>query len=931
MTSQAFDPYHRWLGIPPQDQPPNHYRLLGIQLFEDNPAVIEAAADRQMGHLRGYQTGKHAAESQELLNEVAAAKVCLLNPDKRAAYDERLRQKLQGDSPESKPNGLGSLDPKLSALLEVLQPKAVAAPTQKNLRSRPVMLIGVAALLSFMAMGLAIYWGLGDTGRPSGQSLDKEAIPLPPLPQKIVAKVQKPRREPTAPKASEATELAPPQSSKPPKPQAEKEAVAPAHEEKIAEAKLAPKGSTVEKPKPEELEQEKIPVKRIAPPTPEEQKRIIGEIDEVYKPGDAKDHAAKVALARKLLEDGRKNEANRAEQFVLLRRAGEIARDVSEADLMLEAVDVMAEAGFEIQPYVVKARWLKQLVTQAPSGDTAQLSARGAACVKFAEAATADGAIQEASDVLDTAQDALAEPRKQAQKALRAARTAVARTRSPADKAAREKKLKEAEGELEVIDASQSALAEYAKGLQQARQEQEAISVAQERLKTQPDDPDACLAVGRWQCFYQGDWGQGLRLLAKGSDDRLKTLAKQEVPTPPTQDDARLTLADAWWDLGQTMEPPQRPQILRHAGTWYEKAGPNIASELVRAKVRKRLEEIAKLGSGTGAAAHPGSQPINVLAWVDLDRDRSRGDWTRNGVALSTTQPSSGAKVILPLMVEGDYDLLVRFTRHNGGHEANGVYVIFPVGSRHCMILLMPSENFMAEVDHRREYGPPVQLATEKTYAVLIKVRVADGRASIETSLNESPLARWEGKEETVVVADCWRNPKPQTIGIVCHFSVVTIESVQLRLISGKVSWVSPDSSKALPRLNPAMFAAPLKPSQPEPSRENSSRRTTGGFPNINGRWRETSTVQLTITQTLGRFEADSVYLRDKTEVRWHIEGTITKDGRIRGNLVHTQGVTGPGIRQLRVGQLGPEGAIHGHASWSGGSHDFTWTRLDSN
>jgi hypothetical protein len=26
----GFDPYHVWLGIPPHEQPPNHYRLLGI-------------------------------------------------------------------------------------------------------------------------------------------------------------------------------------------------------------------------------------------------------------------------------------------------------------------------------------------------------------------------------------------------------------------------------------------------------------------------------------------------------------------------------------------------------------------------------------------------------------------------------------------------------------------------------------------------------------------------------------------------------------------------------------------------------------------------------------------------------------------------------------------------------------------------------------
>ncbi len=58
-----FDPYHKWLGIPPEEQPPNHYRLLGVKLFEDDPEVIEAAADQRMGHLRTFQTGKRAALS----------------------------------------------------------------------------------------------------------------------------------------------------------------------------------------------------------------------------------------------------------------------------------------------------------------------------------------------------------------------------------------------------------------------------------------------------------------------------------------------------------------------------------------------------------------------------------------------------------------------------------------------------------------------------------------------------------------------------------------------------------------------------------------------------------------------------------------------------------------------------------------------------
>ena len=85
-----FDPYHQWLGISPKDQPPNHYRLLGIDLFESDANVISNAADQRMAHVRSFQAGQHAAESQRVLNEISAARVCLLNAKKKAAYDAAL-------------------------------------------------------------------------------------------------------------------------------------------------------------------------------------------------------------------------------------------------------------------------------------------------------------------------------------------------------------------------------------------------------------------------------------------------------------------------------------------------------------------------------------------------------------------------------------------------------------------------------------------------------------------------------------------------------------------------------------------------------------------------------------------------------------------------------------------------------------------------
>ena len=85
-----MDVYHELLGIPPEEQPPNHYRLLGIAPFESDREVILNATRRQCGFVRTVAL-VYPAESQTLLNELTAAKLCLLDPVRRKEYNEQLR------------------------------------------------------------------------------------------------------------------------------------------------------------------------------------------------------------------------------------------------------------------------------------------------------------------------------------------------------------------------------------------------------------------------------------------------------------------------------------------------------------------------------------------------------------------------------------------------------------------------------------------------------------------------------------------------------------------------------------------------------------------------------------------------------------------------------------------------------------------------
>ena len=86
-----MDPYYKWLGIPPDEQPPHYYRLLGVRIFESDPEVIESAANQRMDYLQSLSGGDHPAAAQQLLSEMARARITLLEQRQRKAYNAELK------------------------------------------------------------------------------------------------------------------------------------------------------------------------------------------------------------------------------------------------------------------------------------------------------------------------------------------------------------------------------------------------------------------------------------------------------------------------------------------------------------------------------------------------------------------------------------------------------------------------------------------------------------------------------------------------------------------------------------------------------------------------------------------------------------------------------------------------------------------------
>jgi hypothetical protein len=86
MPAMSHELICTWLGLPPGDWPPDHYRLLGLEPNESDSARIEQRVHDRLEAVRRYQL-LHPELVTEAMNRLAQAYVCLTDPDARRAYD----------------------------------------------------------------------------------------------------------------------------------------------------------------------------------------------------------------------------------------------------------------------------------------------------------------------------------------------------------------------------------------------------------------------------------------------------------------------------------------------------------------------------------------------------------------------------------------------------------------------------------------------------------------------------------------------------------------------------------------------------------------------------------------------------------------------------------------------------------------------------
>jgi hypothetical protein len=794
----TFDPYHQWLGIQPAEQPPNHYRLLGLAPFEDQPHVIESAADRQIAHLRSLATGPHAALAQRLLGEVMAAKVCLLQASPRAAYDAELRQRL-ALAPAMSSATMGR---SATILLEpAAQPTVDEGQVRRHHRqAQRALLPALFAVGLLMAATIAV-WKSGAIDRlisraPPPESVDRRLADAPTIPVE-----SPPATPPATPPAMQ------PETPPPAQPAAvEPEPVAPLGpptEPANPSPQPAPAEPSPAAPAPSEPPVETPPPPKHPVPSLDEQAAVLRIINEAYELGKERSADEKLKLASDMMTQADRSGEQYVERFALLRKASELASEAGDPAAMLQPVDAMA-LDFEVDAVKAKAKLLARFAEGAL--DLARLTAVVEASRDFCVEAIGVDRVDEAVLVAQAVNQATARP---AGKTLK----------------------KEAADRV-------NHLAQWQDGHQRAE-------LALKRLADAPDDSVANLVAGRWLCFVRDHWSEGLPYLAIGSDSELGDLASRELGPQPSTPDDQVKLADAWYELAQNRTGEDREGLLRRAGHWYAKAKPALGGGLVLSKVDKRLGEIEKLGPSlldhiAGRTERPTSlDPIAVGVWVDLmpridiARDAVHGAWKQQAELLSVPADDF-ARLMLPVrLAQAEYDLEFEITRTDGN---DAIGFVLPVADRQVALVLSSGNGTVSGLEmvqgraathNRNPTRVTGALLNGRRHTVRISVRHKGQNSVIDVAFNGRPLLRGAGDVNQLVLPREWRVSATDRPAVGANKSSLTIRRARLRLVSGEATPVTKQTEPAFAPGFPA--AAPPGPpaAAPEQPRRGNRNGTT--------------------------------------------------------------------------------------------------------
>ncbi len=189
------------------------------------------------------------------------------------------------------------------------------------------------------------------------------------------------------------------------------------------------------------------------------------------------------------------------------------------------------------------------------------------------------------------------------------------------------------------------------------------VSAALKAIKVNPNDPEANTTVGTYLCANKNEWDKGLPMLAKGSDTKLKQAALQDR-TNPTEPQKQVMVGDSWYNAAEELPDEAKLACLERAKAWYERCLPKLTG-LHKVKAQKRVEKIAEVAEELQKKIKPVIKPRFPCNGVIVAACDYRFDIAINGSLVGSGRYAAPVKVAR-VFNAGD-TIIARVRRRTGG------------------------------------------------------------------------------------------------------------------------------------------------------------------------------------------------------------------------------------------------------------------------
>ena len=237
----------------------------------------------------------------------------------------------------------------------------------------------------------------------------------------------------------------------------------------------------------------------------------------------------------------------------------------------------------------------------------------------------------------------------------------------------------------------------------------------------------------------------------------------------------------------------------------------HAAADLDRTKAKAALQKIeTDLSKAPATPPTPTKQPkepakegkwIDILALVDPAKDAVQGTWERRDGTLRLAAPGDWARIQVPVILTGSYEMRVKLKR-DWGNE--GVNLLLPVGAAKILLFQGAWSNSgcgLANVNGKDHNESTVNSGIDngREYELLLKVLLDGDAAEITARRDGKPFMHWRGPVSALSIRREWEMREGGCPALQAWQSVPVCREMQVRMLSGEAKLLRPGEKPAVP------------------------------------------------------------------------------------------------------------------------------------